>query len=212
MEVEHINAHLTEKDKKEMTHFEKFVTDGNEKADELAGKGAMLGEGFMAQTRAKTVQQERVGVCAALQYAASFHCLVEEWKDCEELKPQPKEKWASVDKKREETKHRTEWCAEAEKYRCMRCERGSKYMKMKGKCTRQKHLSIFWKLWKATFGRPRFGKKSGQAGWMLGLCERENGTKIDEQLQAGASRHKRVQQDVTTNPDSRRRQGSCQRG
>ena len=27
-------------------------------------------------------------MCAALQYAASFHCcLVEEWKDCEELKP-----------------------------------------------------------------------------------------------------------------------------
>ena len=133
----------TEQDKKEMTHFEKFVADGNEKADELAGKGAMLDEGFMAQTRAKTVQQERVEVCAALQYAASFHCMVEEWKDCEELKPQPKEKWAFVDKKREETRHRTKWCAEANRYRCMRCGRGSKCMKMKGKCTRQKHLSIF---------------------------------------------------------------------
>ena len=32
-------------------------------------------------------------VYAALQYAASFHCLVEEWKDCEELRPKPKEKW-----------------------------------------------------------------------------------------------------------------------
>ena len=52
---------------------------------------------------------------AVLQYAASFHCLVEEWKDCEELKPKPKEKWIFVDKKREETKHRTEWCAEANK-------------------------------------------------------------------------------------------------
>ena len=38
-------------------------------------------------------------------------------------------------KKREETKHRTEWCAEADRYRCMRCGRGSKYMKMPGKCT-----------------------------------------------------------------------------
>ena len=38
---------------KEMTQFEKFVTDGNEKADELAKEGAMLDEGFMAQTRAK---------------------------------------------------------------------------------------------------------------------------------------------------------------
>ena len=83
-----------------MTHSEKFVTDGNEKADELAKKGAMLDEGFMAQTRATTVQQEREEVYAALRYAASFHCLVEDWKDCEELKPQPKEKWTFVEKKR----------------------------------------------------------------------------------------------------------------
>ena len=45
----------------------------------------------MAEVRAKTVQQEREEVYAALQYAASFHCLAEEWKDCDELKPKPKE-------------------------------------------------------------------------------------------------------------------------
>ena len=50
----------------------------------------MLDEGFMADARAKTLQQEREEVCAALQCAASFHCLVEEWKDCEELEPKPK--------------------------------------------------------------------------------------------------------------------------
>ena len=88
------------KDKKERTHFAKFVTDGNEKVDELAKAGAMLDEGFMAQTWAKTVQREREEVYAALQYAASFHCLVEEWKDCEELKPQAKEKRTSEDKKK----------------------------------------------------------------------------------------------------------------
>ena len=59
VEVEHVKAHHTEKDKKEMLQFEKFVTEGNEKADELAKAGAMLDEGFMAQVRAKTVQQER---------------------------------------------------------------------------------------------------------------------------------------------------------
>ena len=32
--------------------------------------------------------------------AASFHCLVEEWKDCEELKLKRKEKWVLVDKER----------------------------------------------------------------------------------------------------------------
>ena len=78
MEVEHAKAHRIEKDKNEMSHFEKFITDGNEKADELAKAGAMFDEGFMAEVRAKAVQQEREEVSTALQYAASFHCLVEE--------------------------------------------------------------------------------------------------------------------------------------
>ena len=52
MEVESVKAHRTKKDKKDMSHFEKFVTGGNEKADELAKVGAMLGEGFMAKSAA----------------------------------------------------------------------------------------------------------------------------------------------------------------
>ena len=111
-------THRTKKEKKKMSHFETFVTEGNEKADALAKAGAMLDEGFMADARAETMQQEREEVHAALQYAASFHCLVEEWKDCEELKPKPKAKLTFVDQ-REETKHRTEWCAETDRYRCM---------------------------------------------------------------------------------------------
>ena len=67
VEVEHVKAHRTKKDKKEMSHFEKLVTKGNEKADELAKAGAMLNEGYVAQVRAKTVQQERAEVYAALQ-------------------------------------------------------------------------------------------------------------------------------------------------
>ena len=50
-----LEAHRTKKDKKEMSRFEKFVTEGKEKAHELAKEGAMLDEGFMAETRAKTV-------------------------------------------------------------------------------------------------------------------------------------------------------------
>ena len=61
VEVDHVKAHRTKKDKKDMPHFEKFATEGNEKADELAKAGAMLDEGFIAETRAKTVQQDRVG-------------------------------------------------------------------------------------------------------------------------------------------------------
>ena len=59
VELEHSKTHHTKKDENYMTHFEKFVTEGNEKADELAKAGAMLDEGFMAEVRANTVQQER---------------------------------------------------------------------------------------------------------------------------------------------------------
>ena len=61
-----------------------------------------------AEARAKTAQgkvpfseSERRCVCS-FAVAASFHCLVAEWKDCEELEPKPKEKLIFVDKKREE--------------------------------------------------------------------------------------------------------------
>ena len=101
VEVEHVKAPRTKKDKKEMLHLEKFVTEGNEKADDLAEAGSMLDEGFMAEARGETLQQEREEVYAALQYAASFHCLLEEWKDCEELKPKLEEKLNFVDQKKE---------------------------------------------------------------------------------------------------------------
>ena len=66
-QMEHVKAHRTKKDKKEMTQFDKLVTKGNEKADELAKAAAMLDEGFM-ETRAKTVQQERKSVCSFAVY------------------------------------------------------------------------------------------------------------------------------------------------
>ena len=74
MEVEHVKAHRTKKEKKDVSHFEKFVTQGNEKADQLAKAGAMLDEGFLAEAIAETVEQEREEEDAAVQYAASFHC------------------------------------------------------------------------------------------------------------------------------------------
>ena len=40
VKVEHVKAHRTKKEKKEMSHFEKFITEGNEKADELTKAGA----------------------------------------------------------------------------------------------------------------------------------------------------------------------------
>ena len=63
-----------------MTQLERFITEGNAKADELAKAGAVLDEGFVAEARTGAMEQEREEVHVALQYAASFHCLVDEWK------------------------------------------------------------------------------------------------------------------------------------
>ena len=115
----------------------------------LAKEEAVLDVGFLWQKRELKLcrKREREEAYGALQYAASFHCLVEEWRDCEELKPKPKERWIFVDERREEAKHRTEWCAEANKYRCMRCRRSSKYMKRPGKCAGPKYLSENLEKW-----------------------------------------------------------------
>ena len=69
---------MSKEEKKNMTRLERFIMEGNEKADELAKEGATLDGGNMAQIRASSVQQRRREVYAALQYAVSFHCLVEE--------------------------------------------------------------------------------------------------------------------------------------
>ena len=49
-----------------MTQLERFVTEGNVKADELAKAGAMLDECFMAEARAEAGEREEVYV--ALQH------------------------------------------------------------------------------------------------------------------------------------------------
>ena len=55
-------------------------------------------------------------------------------------------------KKRQEMKHQTEWCAQANKYQCMRCGKSSKYMKIPGKCTGPKCLSKCMVKWGEIFG------------------------------------------------------------
>ena len=45
--------------RRKMTKIERFITEGNEKADELANAGAMLDERLMAEVRAVTMKQER---------------------------------------------------------------------------------------------------------------------------------------------------------
>ena len=55
IEVDHVKAHRTKNGRQHTSLFEKFITEGNEKADELAKEGAMLDGGFVAQARASTV-------------------------------------------------------------------------------------------------------------------------------------------------------------
>ena len=84
---EHVKAHRSKKEQKNMTLFESFVTDGTERAAELAKDGVMLDVREMDQIRASTVQRRREEWHAALQYAAGLGCVVEEWHDSEELDP-----------------------------------------------------------------------------------------------------------------------------
>ena len=94
VEVEHVKAHRTKKEKKEMSHFLRRLSPKATRRREQCWT-----KGFISEARAEPMQQEREEVHAALQYAASFRCLVEEWYDCEERKPKPKEKWIFVDQK-----------------------------------------------------------------------------------------------------------------
>ena len=78
VEVEHVKAHRTKKDKKKMSMFEKFVTEVNETADDLAKAGAILDEGFMAEARVERMQQEREEVYTTCSMQPAFTA---EWKN-----------------------------------------------------------------------------------------------------------------------------------
>ena len=60
----------------------------------------------MATVRAAPVRQGRMEVDAALQCAATFHCQVKHWHDCDELKPTLKEMWTFCGQ--EQNKHKKE--------------------------------------------------------------------------------------------------------
>ena len=121
---------------------------------------------------------------AALQYAASFHCLVQEWNDCVELKPKPKEKMIFVDNKRKETKISVQEFRKMVKATYGRTRHGKK--------------------------NGQAGRSLDLVQTMLGLCEAENGTQTDELLQARAGGPKRAWQNVETNSGSGRRKGPGQ--
>ena len=52
LEVGHVKAHRTKKEKNNMSLFECFIMQGNEKADKLAKEGTMQDGGNIAHKRA----------------------------------------------------------------------------------------------------------------------------------------------------------------
>ena len=56
LEVVHVKAHRSKKEKQQLTRFQRFVKEGDEEADELAQDG-----GEMGQIRGSTVQQKKRG-------------------------------------------------------------------------------------------------------------------------------------------------------
>ena len=75
-----------------------------------------------------------------------------------------------------QSRKRTEWCAEADRYRCMRCGRGSKYMKMPGRCNGPKFLSKSLTKWRRRFlgGHDSVGRMHRQ-GEVLIWCRKCSG-------------------------------------
>ena len=74
LEVELVGAHRTNKGKQELALFDRCVTEGHEKASEVAKYGAMMAGGEVAQIRANTVLQKgrRLTLICKAQGAPSF--------------------------------------------------------------------------------------------------------------------------------------------
>ena len=72
-------------------------------------------------------------------------------------------KWKFVDRNREETKHRTEWCAAVSKNRCMRCGRSTKQVHEHARKMYRAEVLVkeIGQREKATYGRTRYGKTNG---------------------------------------------------
>ena len=58
-----------------------------------------------------------------------------------------------VERKKEEMKHRMEWCAEADGYRCMRCGRGSNHEDARKMHRTKTIVKKFGNMGKTSFGR-----------------------------------------------------------
>ena len=136
------------------------------------------------------------------------------------MKTKPKEKWSFIDKKSEGMQHRTEWCAEAERNRCLRCGKGSKNMKLPGRCTGPKFLSKSSSKWeRLCLGGHDLVRKIDRQGeisiWCRkcsGYARQRMGPKLVNCCRPEQIGHPRVWQNVEKNSNSRGRKSPSQRG
>ena len=153
--------------------------DGNEKADEFAKESAMWDEGVMAQARAKTVHQERRSVrsCVVCSQLSLFNEGMERLRSIYAAAERKiGSSWIRKEKKREEPKHQTEWCAFISRYGRMRCERSSKCMKMQGTCTGPNFLpQIVGRLGKRHMGGHDLVRRMDRQGEVLNWCRKCSG-------------------------------------
>ena len=71
VEVEHVKAHHTKKEKNNMSQFQKFVTEGNEKADDSTRAKAMLKK-QRSKSRSKDNERSRkVRRCCSMRPAST---------------------------------------------------------------------------------------------------------------------------------------------
>ena len=213
LEVEHVKAHRTEKRKKEMTHFGKFVTDGNEKADELAKPGAMSNERFMAQTRAKRVQQEREEVYASLAVCSQLS-LRGGGMEGTPVAGKRTIDFRGQEKKGNKASNGMVSCCQqvpmSEMWRRQQVHEDARKAYRAETCG-----NIFGKMEKATYGRTRYGKKNGQARRSFDLVHKNALPNMGPKLmncckpeQVGT----KVYGNLKTNFDPRRWQDPCQGG
>ena len=92
------------------------------------------------QERALSSRKEK-NICS-LAVCSHLSVFSGRMEDCEEFTSKSKEKWIFVNKKREVTKHQTEWCVPPKKKRCMRCGRSNKNIELQGTCADPQFLTV----------------------------------------------------------------------
>ena len=94
LEAKHVESYLSKKKKQEMMLFERFNTEGDERADELANDRQMVGlkrDRQNSRATTQTCNKETFVRHCGLQPA--FVIWWWNWHDCEKPKPKHNEKW-----------------------------------------------------------------------------------------------------------------------